>query len=563
MTWQDQRSHPGTDKVLQPVMPIVDEPVDWDGATWVGQIDEADLDGDRVRLADGQRFGRARLLVWSADQPRGAVEVALDHGLVDLAAVRREAQRLPVVPLRSPEVTRPPISIVICTRDRPEHLTNALGSVYGLEYPEFEVVVVDNNPASGLTPPVVAAHADLPVRVVPAVGQGLSVARNVGLRNARYDIVAFTDDDVVLDRRWLTNLAYGFARDERVGCVCGMVPTSELLTPAQAYFDQRVGWAQRWQPALYDLGAHVGDGLFPLQISEFGTGANFAVRRDVAVGLGGFDEALGAGAPAGSGEDIDMFLRIMLAGRLLVREPAAVVWHSHRRTVPELESQMHNYGVGLSAWLVKLLMRPRTCLLVVRRLLVGIRHLARVTVVEDLQATAAEPALQEVKGYEFRGVLRGPWRLLSGRLAGRRRAPLAPPGRLGGFFDIRHGRMWGDPGIALLPGRLAVIAAVLSVAGALTAVDALPSAVRTLLLAAFIAGGPGALIMSCYTRLPGYAIAALVPVVGVATCILTVSGLLMAGFYSPPTVLLGLALTTLAAALVRCRQLARIAAEAI
>jgi GT2 family glycosyltransferase len=540
-----------SEDALYPVMPAGDEPIDWDGATWIGQMDHAQLDGDSIRLVDGERFGRARLLVWKDGRPRGSVEVTIHDGLIELAPVRREVREMPEPPSVSRDAANPPISIVICTRDRPDHLEKVLASLYGLDYPEFEVVVVDNNPASGLTAPAVEPCIGLPVRVIPAPRQGLSIARNVGIQNARYDLVAFTDDDVVLDRRWLTNLAQGFAMDERVACVCGMVPTSELLTPAQSYFDHRVGWAQRWMPAVYDLENHVGGGLFPLQISEFGTGANFAVRKDVVLALGGFDEALGAGAPAGSGEDIDMFLRIMLTGHLLAREPSAVVWHSHRRTVPELESQMYNYAVGLSAWLFKLLMRPRTLVLVVSRLFVGIRHLGRVTVVEDDRAVAAEPDLSDVKRRELAGLSRGPWRLVRGRLAGRRSAPLRPRStHLRRLSDLGH-RILGAPAVSAMPGRLAATAGAASVVGSLGAVEALPVILRTVFVAAFVLAGPGCLAMSFYVHLPSYAVAALVPVLGLATCILSVSGLLMAEVYSPATVLLGLALTTLTGALVR------------
>ena len=194
------------------------------------------------------------------------------------------------------------------------------------------------------------------VRLVDAPGQGLSIARNVALRNAKYNVVAFTDDDVLVDPHWLTNLAYGFGRDERVACVCGMVPSAEVLTPAQSYFDRRVGWARRCDAAVYDLASPpADDSLFPLRVAQFGTGANFAVHRDATLELGGFDEGLGVGSPTGGGEDIDMFVRILLAGHMLVREPAAVVWHRHRRTAPELEVQIQNYGLGLGAWIAKLI----------------------------------------------------------------------------------------------------------------------------------------------------------------------------------------------------------------
>jgi GT2 family glycosyltransferase len=546
----------GTSHVTGQLQPIALAPPgvpQWEGATWVGQISTVELDGTSLELAGGQDFQQARLLVWDDDQPRGSVEVPVADGLIDLAVVALEMAKLPELPPLHVSADWPPISIVICTRDRPEHLANVLRSLYGLDYPLFEVVVVDNNPTSGQTPPVVSSFDGLPLRIVSAAGQGLSIARNVGVQNARFGIVAFTDDDVVIDRRWLTNIANGFSRDERVACVCGMVPTSELFTPAQAYFDQRVGWAERWRPAVYDLEDQVGeDSLFPLRVSEFGTGANFAVRKSVVVALGGFDEGLGAGAPTGSGEDVDMFVRILLDGLLLVREPAAVVWHSHRKTLPELESQMYGYGLGLSAWLLKLLIHPRTCWMVARRLLTGLRHLRQVTIVDHAAALEAEPGLSQVDRREMAAVIRGPWALLRGRLAGRRPEPLRAPRGLGRMVDFRRGQMWEEGDSSLVAGRLVVTAIVLSLIGSLGAVQSLPAGVRAVAIGIFILGGPGSLATSFYAKMPRYALAALTPVLGLAICIVTVTGLLMAGVYRPEMTLLALTLASAVGGLLRC-----------
>ena len=201
--------------LLQPIARFDPEVDTWSGATWIGQIDESGLTGERLNLAGGEHFSRARLLVWSQDVPRGFVEVAVSDGAVVVADVGTEVAELPEVETRPAQHHLPPISVVVCTRDRPGSLRDALENLVQLEYPHFEVLVVDNNPDSGLTPAVVESFASRTVRLVDAPGQGLSIARNVALRNAKYNVVAFTDDDVLVDPHWLTNLAYGFGRDER------------------------------------------------------------------------------------------------------------------------------------------------------------------------------------------------------------------------------------------------------------------------------------------------------------------------------------------------------------
>jgi hypothetical protein len=96
------------------------------------------------------------------------------------------------------------------------------------------------------------------------------------------------------------------------------------LIVRQRYFDKRISWTGSLAPRVYDLDKRQGDdALFPYGAGIFGTGANFAVDRRLVERIGGFDTALGAGTPTSSGEDLDMFLRILLAGRAIAYESSA------------------------------------------------------------------------------------------------------------------------------------------------------------------------------------------------------------------------------------------------
>lgn len=531
--------------LVQPITSLGSDPTVWAGATWVGQISESQLVGLHLNLVGSKGFRRARLLVWTHDQPRGFVEVPVVDGAADIAIVHAEVAKLPQIP---PRVTRwylPPISVAVCTRDRPEHLRNVLESLTLLDYPQFELLVIDNNPASGLTPPVVNSFASLSVRLIATVDQGLSVARNVAIQNAKHDIVAFTDDDVVVDERWLSNLAYGFVRDARVACVCGMVPSAELVTAAQSYFDRRVGWARRCDPAVYHLAdPPADDPLFPMRVAEYGTGANFAVRRDALRELGGFDEGMGIGSPTGGGEDIDIFVRALLAGHMLVREPSAVVWHRHRQTAAELEVQVINYGLGLGAWISKMLTRPRTFAMMARRIRPGIRHLRAVTVVDQQDTVSTDPGLDGLDRRELRSVFRGPRALLRARMSGRKGTPL-------------RSRSMKLASNSIAAGRLSLASVALGLIGSLGAIQSLPTVVLAIVIAVFVLAGPGSLVLSWYTSLPASVLVPLVPALGIAICLLVVTGLLMAGLYSPVSILLGLTVATVAGGLLRCGYLAR------
>ncbi|KWX66915.1 glycosyl transferase family 2 [Mycobacterium sp. NAZ190054] len=329
-------------------------PPAWPQARWVGMLDLDGLTPDSdgtvafiARHADGYRM--ARVLVRLRDQPLAFVEAPVDGDVV----------RLPVPPCpdRGPAaatVASPAVSVVLCTRERPDQLADALSSVLALDYPDFEVVVVDNAPSTDATARVVERVGDPRVRYVEEPVPGLSAARNTGLRQSRHRIVAYTDDDVVVDRYWLRGLVVGFARAPGVSCVSGLVPSGELRTAAQAYFDQRVSWAGSLQPRLFSMADPPADQpLFPFQVGRFGTGANFAVNRDRVLELGGFDEALGAGTASQGGEDLDLFFRVLTAGDALATEPAAIVWHRHRSDNDALLRQARGYGLGLGAWLTK------------------------------------------------------------------------------------------------------------------------------------------------------------------------------------------------------------------
>ena len=246
------------------------------------------------------------------------------------------------------------VSVVLCTRDREELLRTALSSVIAALGPNDEVVVVDNAPKTDATKTVVDELADPRLRYVLEPRPGLSIARNTGARTARGAFIAFTDDDVVVDRDWIAGLTRGFTRAPKVGCVTGLVPSGELDTIAQHFFDRKVNWSGSCAPKLYDLDQHRDPGvLYPYSAGLFGTGANFAVSRDAYVALQGFDEALGAGALTKGGEDLDWFVRTLNAGFALAYEPGAVVWHRHRRELAALSEQLYGYGTGLTAYLIK------------------------------------------------------------------------------------------------------------------------------------------------------------------------------------------------------------------
>lgn len=385
--------------VLRPALKSPNTPT-WDGAVWIGEVwvdavesaaREADSEGEsaRCRLADASGFRRAQLLVRADGRVLGTVEVEVSddpEGEVDFAELSRLiADRVAAsagsAPVTEAVATRRQrsVTVVVCTRDRCELLKTALESILAVDYPDFDVIIVDNAPKTTATRDYVLGLSEPRVRLVEEPVPGVSRGRNAGLLAATGDIVAFADDDVVVDRYWLRALVDGFAQGESVSCVSGIVPAGEIRTPAQAYFDRRVGWSVSTAARLYELDNPPEDvPLFPFALRCYGTGANFAVDRHTVAPMG-FDEALGAGVPTGGGEDLDLFFRVLLSGRQLVHEPAAIVWHRHRPDNDALLAQTLSYGLGLGAFLAKIVGDPVTARLAVstavRRAPALVRHM--------------------------------------------------------------------------------------------------------------------------------------------------------------------------------------------
>lgn len=262
-------------------------------------------------------------------------------------------------PHRFGQVDRTGITVIVCTRDRSAELRLCLESLRQLRHAPMEILVIDNAPASGTTEAIVRqlAERDPRIRYACENQPGLSHARNLGLTLASHDIVAFTDDDTRVDPNWTRALLAGFAADPSAACITGLVASGSLETSSERYFDARYARQAAFEPHRYDL-ASCQNGLYPFTAGIFGTGANFAVYRPIILKLGGFDPLLGAGSPGRGGEDLDIFLRIILAGEQIGYLPAALVWHRHRTDTRALREQVYAYGYGLGAYLAKHLVTP-------------------------------------------------------------------------------------------------------------------------------------------------------------------------------------------------------------
>jgi glycosyltransferase involved in cell wall biosynthesis len=248
-----------------------------------------------------------------------------DFGLVDRqrapkpAFAEVAAQYLGRLPPALPHYPR--VSVVVCSYNSERTMHACLASLERLNYPDYEVIVVND----GSKDRTLEIAESFPYcRIVSQENKGLSVARNVGAEAASGEIVAYTDSDCVADPDWLNYLVGTMEAKGLVACGGpNFSPTETSLVP---------------EAVAVSPGApcHV---LLDDEIAEHIAGCNMAFRRDVLLGLGGFDPIFHA-----AGDDVDICWRLQDAGHQIGYSPAAFVWHFRRNTVKAYIGQQKGYG---------------------------------------------------------------------------------------------------------------------------------------------------------------------------------------------------------------------------
>ena len=220
------------------------------------------------------------------------------------------------------------LSIVVATYNRAHLLQGTLEALAAQDVPaslQWEIVVVDNN-SHDTTAQVVAAFsatAPMPVRYVFETEQGLSRARNRGIREAAGSIIAFTDDDVLPAPDWVAQIAAALDRWEAHGVGGRILPRWEATPPR---------WLAESRPLLSRLAIMDVDVRCLLARPFIGRarvwGANMTFRRELFETVGAFDPRLGlVGKSLARGEETDLVDRALDQGLRIAYDPAPTVFH--------------------------------------------------------------------------------------------------------------------------------------------------------------------------------------------------------------------------------------------
>ena len=242
------------------------------------------------------------------------------------------------------------LSVVICTRNRPESLERCIWALQEGTDKDFELVIVDNAPDDDRTERIVGKFPS--VCYVKEERKGLDIARNTGARMASQPIIAYTDDDVIVGKDWVGQIKAAFT-DPLTMAVTGLVIPAELRTASQYIFERYWGFNKGYLPKTFDHRYFMDNLPTGVPVWDIGAGANMAFRRDVFDLAGWFDERLDVGASGCSG-DSEFWYRILAEGWNCRYLPHIVVYHQHRETVAGLRSQLFYYMRGhVSAALVQ------------------------------------------------------------------------------------------------------------------------------------------------------------------------------------------------------------------
>ena len=229
------------------------------------------------------------------------------------------------------------VSVIICTRNRGDNVVPTVNTVLRNDYPNFEVLIVDQS-SDELTTKALAplCARDPRVRYVKSPPNGKSAGLNLGAKIAQGAYLALTDDDCEPDSGWLTAMVAGFQSNPKIGCIFGDVKpgphdSSKGYVPALRTIQSRFVRQLRDYIRIPD---RVGTGM----------GANMAVRAEALTKVQGFDPCLSAGGRFNGGEESDLAARMLLAGYVIYFSPEASVTHFGFRELHHLPEDFRRWS---------------------------------------------------------------------------------------------------------------------------------------------------------------------------------------------------------------------------
>jgi GT2 family glycosyltransferase len=293
---------------------------------------------DRVETGP---FQRNMVVFWWTDIPIGHVFVETHRCSPErIAALAESAVEDDLITLAEERAAAPqrarPVSVVVYTRDQPQELAGCLDSLLAQRRPADEIVIVDDGSVGPAARRIAAERPRTVYRRQEP--RGRAAARNVGLRAATHELIAFTDDVVRYHPLWLDRLVQPLEQS-RVMATAGLVLPFEIETEAQYVCERAWSLGRGYRPRSFDRSFLQRSASEATPVWEIGAGVSMAFRRNAFQQAGPFDESNGAA-------ETDIWYRLLAQGWECRYEPAAVAYHRHRRELDDLAEQVRERMSG-------------------------------------------------------------------------------------------------------------------------------------------------------------------------------------------------------------------------
>ncbi|MCK9280018.1 MAG: glycosyltransferase [Melioribacteraceae bacterium] len=241
----------------------------------------------------------------------------------------------------------PYISIIICTYNRVKYIGECLSSLVHqtLSKDLYEIVIVNNNSTDNtaeICESFIENYKEHNVTYVIERKQGLSFARNRGIKEAKGNIVIFIDDDGEAKNDYLEKVYFYFVTDEELVSAGGKV-----LPKYEAGIEPK--WMSKY---LWGLVTKIdyGNKIKQFPQGRYPVGCNMIFLKSVFDEIGMFDTELGRKGRVGlASEEKEIFLKLSALGKKILYIPEAVVKHNidKERTTKEYVIKL-SLGIGKS-----------------------------------------------------------------------------------------------------------------------------------------------------------------------------------------------------------------------
>jgi len=239
------------------------------------------------------------------------------------------------------KINNPFVSVVIPALNTDQTVGLTLNSLLSQTYENREIIVVDGG-STDKTKDIVKRY---PVKLIESDKKGISYQKNLGIKNSKGEILAFTDADCVADKNWLKYLIQNYSSDSIVACGGAILPyispnttqtiverfSAKELIPPNFYFkrDKPIKLKKIKKSFRAECISFISDCIL---------GGNSSYRKDFLNKVGGFDNNIKIG------EDIDICYKIHKMGLPIIWDPRAIVYHPPKRTINGLIAQYYEYG---------------------------------------------------------------------------------------------------------------------------------------------------------------------------------------------------------------------------